>query len=104
MLKQVKSLINNQICICIIKIYPSGLIKQLMKLVKYYELIVFTILPRDIINQIYKLCPGITDLISHTLCNEELVYTSDMAYKDLSLLTKNRMTHLIPEDGEEDTE
>ena len=27
-----------------------------------------------------------------------------MAYKDLSLLTKNRMTHLIPEEGEDDTE
>ena len=50
MLKQLKCLIENQICIVLIKIWPQSLVQQLIKLTKYYEIVVFTILPRDIMN------------------------------------------------------
>lgn len=73
-----------------------GLVQQLQKLVKYYELIVFTILPREIVNKFYNLVPGLSDLISHTLCYEELTFSEEngQVYKDLSLISENRIINL----------
>ena len=43
--------------------------------------------------------PGIEDLISHTLCYEELTYLEDdcNVYKDLSLLAHNRVINFTSE-------
>jgi hypothetical protein len=61
----------------------------------------FTILPREIMNQICKIVPGLKDLISYILCYEELIYEEEnfAVYKDLGLLAHNRLTNLeVPED------
>ena len=68
LIKQLKCLIDNQICAVLIRLWPFGLLTQLQKLQKVYEIIIFTILPREIMNQVYKLCPGLSDVIAHTLC------------------------------------
>ena len=72
-----------------------GLLAQLKKLTKYYELVIYTILPREIVNQFYNLVPGIEDYISHTLCYEDLTFSEadGLAYKDLALLAHNRLSH-----------
>ena len=49
-------------------------IKHLKKLAKYYELVVYTILPGDILEQIFDMVPGIRDVISHSLCYNELIF------------------------------
>ena len=67
-----------------------GLIKHLKKLAKYYELVVYTILPRDILEQIFGMVPGIRDIISHSLCYDELMFDGTTAWKDLSYLAMNR--------------
>ena len=47
-------------------------------------------------NQVFKLCPCLKDLISHVLCYDELAYSEDgsTVYKDLSYLAHNRVTNL----------
>jgi hypothetical protein len=72
-----------------------GLLAQIKKLTKNYELVIYTILPRDIVNQFYDLVPGIEDFISHTLCYEDLTFSEadGLAYKDLALLSHNRLSH-----------
>ena len=44
--------------------------------------------------------PGIEDMISHTLCYEELTYLDEdcNVYKDLSLLAHNRVSNHVSED------
>lgn len=43
--------------------------------------------------------PGIEDYISHTLCYEDLTFSESegLAYKDLALLSHNRVSHRINE-------
>lgn len=74
--------------------WPQKLIAQLNKLARNYELIVFTILPIDIVNQIYDKVPELRALISHTLTYEDLTFSEEnaVAYKDLGLLSKNRVS------------
>lgn len=98
-IKQLKCEINGQVCIVLIKFWPMGLLAQLKKLTKYYELVVYTILPRDVVNQFYKLVPGIEDFISHSLCYEDLVFSESegLTYKDLALLAHNRQSHHVDE-------
>ena len=54
-------------------------------------------------NQVFKLFPGLSDVIAHTLCEEDLIFQDDseVVYKDLAFLTHNRMTHLVVSDGED---
>ena len=54
-------------------------------------------------DQVFQLCPGLADLIDHSLCDEELIFQDDseVVYKDLSFLAHNRITHLMGEEGEE---
>jgi hypothetical protein len=67
-----------------------------MKLAKYYELIIYSILPKEVIDQIYKLVPGIEQYISQTLSYENLTFCDDnfLVYKDISFLAHNRVTHM----------
>ena len=45
-------------------------------------------------NKIYELVPGLSDLIDHTLCKEELVEDENFVYKDLTFLAYNRIIQL----------
>ena len=83
--------------------WPDKLLLNLKKLSKYYELVVFTILPKDIVNQIYNLIPAINDVVSHTLTYDDLVFMegSKQVYKDISLLEYNRVSHFTNDDQEQ---
>ena len=94
-IKQAKTVIDNQLYIALIQIWPMGLIKHLKKLAKYYELVVYTILPGDILEQIFDMVPGIRDVISHSLCYNELIFDGTTAWKDLSYLAMNRKINTI---------
>ena len=70
-----------------------SLVNHLKKLAINYELVVYTILPRDTINQIYALIPNVHEIISHTLCYEDMffeIFDGGFACKDISLLADNR--------------
>jgi hypothetical protein len=79
------------------------LLYHLDKLAKYYELVVYTILPKVILEQVYDKIPGIRDLISHSLCYEDLIYDGDYACKDLGYLAQNRTINIVPGDDEDMT-
>lgn len=63
------------------------------KLKKYYELVIFTILPQMIVDQIWAMIPELKELISHTLTMSDLLSDDQQkeTYKDLSLLSLNRI-------------
>lgn len=97
---QFQSTFNGTKFITQIKVYPQGLMINLEKIKKYYEIIIYTYLPRHTMNEIYRHIPQLQDLISHTLTYEDLVYNeeSEDYYKDLSLLHNNRMGEIVGED------
>ena len=47
--KSYQCTIDNQVYIAYLKFWPDSLMAYLTKLSKYYELIIFTILPREIV-------------------------------------------------------
>lgn len=61
-----------------------------------YELVIYTILPREIVNNFLDLVPDIKALISHAVCYEELVFDHEQGqvYKDIALLANNRTVAL----------
>jgi hypothetical protein len=67
------------------------------KLHQFYELIIFTYLPKNIMDEIYELVQGLKDLVSHTLCNDDLLSNDECHYKDLNFLAHNRLIHLQPD-------
>ena len=73
---------------------------NLEKIKKYYEIVIYTYLPRQAMNEIYSHIPQLQDLVSHTLTFEDLVYNeeSEDYYKDLSLLQLNRSAQLSDQD------
>ena len=74
-----------------IRINPIELRRKLQELSSRYEIVVFTILPKDIIKQVYDLIPDIHDYISLTLNYDDVVFKNGFAYKDIGLLDKNRV-------------
>jgi len=89
--KQLKCKIENQTYIAMIQIWPKQLEQQLKKLSRFYEIIVYSILPRDILFQIYNLYSELKDVISHTLGYEHLIYQDNYVCKDLGYLHENRV-------------
>lgn len=87
--------------IVMIQIQIQGLLKQLRKLSKYYELVIYTILPSQIMDEIYSLDDSFQDLISHTLCLDHLVHYNELVCKDLGLLVENRTINLFSEEDED---
>ena len=73
-----------------IRINPIELRNKLQKLSSKYEIVVFSILPKDIIKQVYDLIPDIDDYISLTLNYDDVVFKNGYAYKDIGLFDKNR--------------
>lgn len=102
MVFQIKSVVYQQNMLATIKMWPQGLEAAVQRLHKYYEIVLFTILPAAIIDKIIRdLVPGLADLISVVLTYEELVFEgeSGYVYKDLSLLAHNRIANM--DDGRE---
>lgn len=79
-----------------IRFWPSTLLNHIQKLAQYYEIIIYTILPQEVVNEIYKLVPGIENYISHTLTYENLTFCDDnnLVYKDISFLADNRVKNI----------
>ncbi len=63
---------------------------RLRKLSQYYELIAFTILPREIVTKVFDAYPDIGELFSHVLTMEDLEFCEGFVYRDLGLLSGNR--------------
>mmetsp|Transcript_24419 Transcript_24419/g.37852 ORF Transcript_24419/g.37852 Transcript_24419/m.37852 type:complete len:144 (+) Transcript_24419:3998-4429(+) len=101
--KQFKCMIDSQPYIAVIKIFPKTLLAHLKKLSRFYEIIIYSILPMEILKQIYALHPDLKDVINHTLSYENLIYDNNYACKDLGFLYENRMENIQQEDGEEPT-
>jgi hypothetical protein len=76
-IKQIKCKIDDTIYVAIVKIWPEKLIQQLKKLHKHYELIVFTILPEGIVDELYNIIPELKTFVSHTLSYDNLVFNAD---------------------------
>ena len=74
--------------------WPLKLVAQLTKLARNYELIVYTILPSEIVSQIYDKVPELRLLVSHTLTYEDMTFSEEnfVAYKDIGLLASNRIS------------
>jgi hypothetical protein len=99
--KQIEYNLGDASYIALIKIWPKELLKQLKKLAKNYEIIIYTVLPMDVMKKVFLLDPEFADIISHTLCFEHLVYQDGYPCKDLALLAENRTQNLEPEDDDE---
>ena len=93
-----KAVIDGKNYMAFIKVWPTGLIIKLQKLRLHYEIVLYTILPRQILNEIFEQFPGIKSLIDHSLCQSDLVFTEDIVYKDLALLDHGRITNLQPDE------
>ena len=72
-LKMISCQIEGQEYVAYIKLWPQQLLLQMRKLKKYYELIIFTILPQMIVDQIWAMVPELKELISHTLTMSDLL-------------------------------
>ena len=69
------------------------MLTHIKKLKQYYELVVYTILPMELVTEIYKLIPTLSDHINHTLSYEHLTFCDETSkvIKDMSLLQLNRI-------------
>jgi len=54
-----------------IKYWEQPLLTHLKKLIKYYEIVVFTSLPRAFMEKLLKQCPGLDNLLNIILCSED---------------------------------
>jgi hypothetical protein len=65
----------------------------LKKLSKRLEIVIYTILPREIMSKILQVIPFSSTYISQYLCSGELVegmFNTPVIYKDLDFLAANR--------------
>jgi hypothetical protein len=75
------------------KMWPDTLSHHLRNLAKYYELVIFTVLPIELMKKIMLLVPDLDSLIAHCLCANELSYNildGPFIGKDLDLLAAQR--------------
>lgn len=89
-LKQHSFVLKNTIYLITIMIFEPVLLWHLKKLAKDYELVIYSILPKKLLDDI--LSPDIRNLFSHVLSYEQLVSSNESEYsiKDLTLLSQNR--------------
>lgn len=102
---QLNFTIDNSICVAFIKIWAIELLNQVKLLTKNYEIILFTMLPREILNLIInKIVPELENFVSFSLCYEELIFPEDrpLVYKDMSLLSDNRTINLVKVDDDDE--
>jgi hypothetical protein len=75
-----------------IHISPNGLIQQLRRIAKYYEIVLFTVLSRQLLNKIISsIVPELDEIVHEILCMEEVLEgENNIYYKDLAILADNR--------------
>jgi len=56
----------------------------------YYELVMFTTLPRNFVDRLLKMTPGLDQVVSTVLCYEDTTQVEDFVVKDISILLLNR--------------
>ena len=92
----------------VMRIWSDSLNRMICKLAKYYELIIYTILPKEVMNQVYEFYPAIKKIISHTLCGEDIEYNekefSRLAVKDLNHFAENRKANIHSSDSSGDNQ
>lgn len=74
----------------------------MQKLSKFYEIIIFTYLPKNVMEEVYELVTGLKDLVSHTLCSDDLLSNNECHYKDLNFLASNRTINLQPDPDDDE--
>ena len=66
------------------------LLKILKQFQVYFELIIFTVLPRRFVDLILKEIPGAACYFNHVLCAEEACWQDEYLLRDVSQLLGNR--------------
>jgi len=88
--KQIYSPTEDEIQIMFIKYWEQPLLNQLRHLQMYYELVIFTTLPRYFVDRLLSMTPQLDSVISTILCNEDTTIVEDFIIKDISILLLNR--------------
>jgi hypothetical protein len=73
--------------------WADYLSSYLRKLSKWYEIVIYTILPREIMSKILMLIPEASTYVTKYLCSGELLdnlFDAPVVCKDLDLLAANR--------------
>lgn len=81
---------GNTLEVAYVRFAPMPLLKVLKSFQNYFELIVFTVLPRRFVDLILKEISGIESYFSLILCQEEAQWTEDYILRDVSLFLGNR--------------
>lgn len=78
--------------VLIIKFSEKELIKSLSKIKSYYEVIIFTIIPKRFFDLIIAMVPQLTEVTNFILTNEDCSETCEEALivRDVSLFLHNR--------------
>src|SRR3569833_2683710 len=66
------------------------MLKALRALQAYYELIIYTFLPRNLCEGILNKVEGLRQIYSYVLCKEDTIRTDMYMIKDMSVLLKNK--------------
>jgi hypothetical protein len=92
-LQQVSVEIGGRLYITIVRIWTNSLSSYLRKFSKRYEVVIYTILPREIMSKILMMIPEASTYITKYLCSGELLdnmFDAPVVCKDLDLLAANR--------------
>jgi TFIIF-interacting CTD phosphatase-like protein len=88
-LHQISAEIDGKVYLIVMRMWPKSLAHHLKNLSRLYELVIFTILPAEIMKKILTLIPDSDSCIAHCLCKDDLIdniFKAPMVCKDLSLL------------------
>jgi hypothetical protein len=79
--------------IFVVRMWPNSLSHFLRMFSKRYEIVIYSILPLEIMRKLLLLIPESSTYISHLLCSGELLvnmFDAPVICKDLDLLAANR--------------
>ena len=88
--KQIYSPTEDEIQIMFVKYWEQPLLNHLRALQAYYELVIFTTLPRNFMERLLTSTPALEQVISKVLCLEDATPVDTFIVKDISLLLHNR--------------
>lgn len=78
------------------KVNVVGMKLKLQMLARKYEIVVYSILPQNIIDQIVVKFPCLDTYVNHVLSFEHIRLHDKYAVKDLAYLRAGRLFHKIP--------
>jgi hypothetical protein len=83
--------IPNSFEVIVTRFMKTAMIKSLKDLQDVCELVLFTYLPRNFVDELLKFkLPELREIFSFIICNDEIVEVGDFRIKDLSILLKSR--------------